>query len=88
MMLKIKFILRWGTIFIISIIYYISLAISTIRLDIVRQNEALVTNPVSLHEYYTAIDNIILSSDDTLTVSMCAFPIALLLSLLAFKRIR
>ena len=60
-MLKIKFILRWGVILFISVMYYAALAISTMRIDIVRQGEGLKTNPVPLSEYYDAVNTIILS---------------------------
>lgn len=87
-MLKIKFILRWGTILIISFVYYISLVVSCQKFEAFIKSKELTTAPATLNEYYNSVDTIALASDITLTVSIYGFPIALLLSLLAFKKIR
>lgn len=86
--LSFKFILRWVTILVISFMYYMLLAVSTMRFDIFRQNEALATNPVTIDQYHDSIETIVLSSHDTFIASIYTFPMALLLALLAFKKIR
>lgn len=88
LMSKTKFILRWGVILFVSIVYYVALAAAFQQFDIYRQNEALSAGAMTLDEYRISVDSIALATDGVVNVSIFAFPVCLLLSLLAFKKIR
>lgn len=88
MMLKTKFILRWAIILIIVFMYYMALAAGCQEFDIFTQNEALSAGVMTLDEYRKSVDSIVLATDDVVNISIFAFPIALVLSLIAFRKIR
>ena len=84
-----KTIFRWGGIVIVSLCYFIGLALATFSFSAFSENESMqFSNPVPLNEYHASIDSILQATDIVFDAAIYGFVICVPLILLIFKKVR
>lgn len=84
----IKFFLRWGGIFIVSLGYFFGLFVASQAFAVFSENQTLVSNPVPLKEYYQAVDSLGQATSGVFYVAIYGFAVCVPLILLIFKKVR
>ncbi len=84
-----KTVLRWGGIAIVSLCYFVALALSTFSFSAFSESESMrFSGPIPLKEYQASIDSIMQATDGIFTVALFGFAICVPLILLIFKKVR
>jgi len=84
-----KTIFRWGGIVIVSLCYFIALALSTFSFSAFSESESMrFSGLIPLKEYQASIDSIMQATDGVFTVALFGFVICVPLILLIFKKVR
>jgi len=87
--MKIKTVLRWGGICLVSLCYFIGLALATFSFSAFSENESMqFSNPVPLNVYHASIDSILQATGIVFDAAIYGFLICVPLILLIFKKVR
>ncbi|MTD39575.1 hypothetical protein GIX45_13330 [Erwinia sp. CPCC 100877] len=86
---RVKTVPRWGGIGIVSLCYFIALAMATFSLSAFIENESMqFSNPVPFNEYHAAINSLLQATDIVFNAAIYGFVICVPLILLIFKKVR
>ncbi|MGX5085710.1 hypothetical protein [Enterobacter sp. UPMP2052] len=86
---KTKTLFRWGGICIVSLCYFIGLALATFSFSAFSENESMqFSNPIPLNEYHASIDSILQATGIVFDAAIYGFAICVPLILLIFKKVR
>ena len=84
-----KTVFRWSGIIIVSLCYFIVLALATFSFSAFTENESMqFSNPVPLNEYHASIDAILQATGVVFDAAIYGFAICVPLILLIFKKVR
>ncbi|QCZ27731.1 hypothetical protein FHN83_14265 [Leclercia adecarboxylata] len=84
-----KTVLRWGGICLVSLCYFIGLALATFSFSAFSERESMrFSNPVPLNEYHASVDSILQATDIVFNAAIYGFVICVPLILLIFKKVR
>lgn len=87
--MKIKTVLRWGGICLVSLCYFIGLALATFSFSAFSENESMqFSNPVPLNEYHASVEAILQATGIVFDAAIYGFLICVPLILLIFKKVR
>lgn len=87
---KTKAILRWGGIFLISFFYYVWLALAILSFGHIDEKESMRLAEITVTEEYhqAIIKSIYHATDNVIDVASMGFPIAVIIILVIFKKVR
>lgn len=84
-----KALLRWGGIGIVSLCYFIALALSSSSFSAFSESESMrFTGPISLKEHQASINSLVQATDGVFDVALFGFAICVSLIMLIFKKVR
>ena len=86
---RVKTILRWGGISIVSLCYFITLIASTFAYSAFSESESMrFSGPIPLKEYKASIDSLMQATDGVFSVAFFGFASCVPLILIIFKTVR
>ncbi|OMQ23016.1 hypothetical protein [Serratia oryzae] len=86
---KKKFILRWSLIGVVSLGYFLGLAVASLSFSAFYENQSMqLSGPIPLNEYFQAIDSVVKATDNVLKAAIFGFLICVSLILIIFKKVR
>lgn len=86
---KIKFILRWGCIGVVSLCYFLGLTVVSFSFSAFHENQSMqLSGPVPLKQYFQVVDTLVKATDSLFNVAIFGFLICVPLILVIFKKLR